>query len=115
MALNINYIELYSTDLTATKTFLSAAFGWVFTDYGPTYASFSKESAGLDGGVEQVEAGEALDGGALLVLHADDLAAARMEALAQGARLTRDIFDFPGGRRFEFTAPGGPRMAVWGT
>jgi uncharacterized protein len=30
--------------LAATKTFYASAFGWGFTDYGPTYAGF--ENAG---------------------------------------------------------------------
>ena len=45
---SINYIEFPATDMEKTKQFYSAAFGWTFTDYGPTYASFS--GAAVDGG-----------------------------------------------------------------
>ena len=38
---SINYIEFPATDMEKTKQFYSAAFGWTFIDYGPTYASFS--------------------------------------------------------------------------
>ena len=40
-------LSLESGDLAAAKSFYAAAFGWGFTDYGPTYAGF--EGAGLDG------------------------------------------------------------------
>nr|MDQ3082782.1 VOC family protein [Gemmatimonadota bacterium] len=38
-------------------------------------------------------------------------AAAEVERL--GGRITRAIFDFPGGRRFHFTAPGTGEFAIW--
>jgi hypothetical protein len=49
MSERIDYIELPGGDLATTKTFYASAFGWDFTDYGPTYAGF--ENAGLDGGL----------------------------------------------------------------
>jgi predicted enzyme related to lactoylglutathione lyase len=33
----------------------------------------------------------------------------------EGADITREIFDFPGGRQFEFRTPSGTLMAVWTT
>ena len=42
---HINYVEFKSTDLEATKTFYSNAFGWQFTDYGDSYIAF--ENSGL--------------------------------------------------------------------
>src|SRR4051812_1180123 len=36
----IDYIEFHASDLARTKAFYTAAFGWKFTDYGPTYTSF---------------------------------------------------------------------------
>ena len=49
------------------------------------------------------------------MLRADDLEAALDQVTAAGAEITQDIFAFPGGRRFEFLAPGGIAMAVWST
>ena len=49
----------------------------------------------------------------LVVLHADDLQAAYDQISAAGAEITHEIFDFPGGRRFEFREPGWAAMAVW--
>ena len=37
---HINYIELPSTDLAATKQFYTGVFGWKFTDWGPDYVGF---------------------------------------------------------------------------
>ena len=61
---HINYLEFKATDLEAIKTFYQKAFGWTFTDYGPTYVSFS--DSGLEGGFEKTE-GEIING-ALAVL-----------------------------------------------
>ena len=30
-----------------------------------------------------------------------------------GADITKDIFEFPGGHRFHFRAPGGGEFAIW--
>ena len=53
----LDYLELPATGgtLDSVKAFYSAAFGWSFTDYGPTYSAFEE---GLDGGF-QAEAAEA--------------------------------------------------------
>jgi predicted enzyme related to lactoylglutathione lyase len=32
---------------------------------------------------------------------------------AAGGRITKDPFDFPGGRRFQFADPSGNELAVW--
>ena len=48
---HINYIEFKAKNLAAIKEFYSNSFQWKFTDYGPTYASFSE--SGVFGGFEQ--------------------------------------------------------------
>ena len=48
----INYIELPSKNIEATKAFFTKVFGWSFTDYGPEYTAFSNE--GIDGGFFQI-------------------------------------------------------------
>ncbi len=40
-----------------------------------------------------------------------DDALARVEAA--GGKITRDPYDFPGGRRFHFRDPAGNELAVW--
>ena len=53
----LDYLEMPATGATLdrAKAFYSRAFGWAFTDYGPTYAAFDE---GLDGGF-QADAAEA--------------------------------------------------------
>lgn len=109
--LAINYLEFTTRDLAAAKSFLVAAFGWTFTDYGPDYAAFS--SGPLNGGLATDPAAP-LTGNVLTILFAANLESAldRVQA-ACGATITAAPYEFPGGRRFEFTAPGGLRLAVW--
>jgi predicted enzyme related to lactoylglutathione lyase len=35
------------------------------------------------------------------------------EVARLGGKITREIFEFPGGRRFHFEAPGGGEFAIW--
>ncbi len=104
----LDYIEMPATGgrLDHVKSFYAAAFGWTFTDYGPTYAAFSE---GLDGGFDAASTLAR----PLPVLYADDLEAA-LEAVTQaGGEIAVPIFSFPGGRRFHFHDPAGNELAVW--
>jgi predicted enzyme related to lactoylglutathione lyase len=104
----IDYVELPGGDLPAAKAFYGAAFGWTFTDYGPTYGAFSE---GLDGGF-QADPAQAIRK-PLVVLYATDIEAMEAKVRAAGATITRGIYSFPGGRRFHFTDPAGNELAVW--
>ena len=104
----IDYVELPGGDLLATKRFYEQAFGWAFTDYGPSYAAFDE---GLDGGFN-ADAGDQSQM-PLVILYADDLAAMEAKVRAAGGVIARPIFSFPGGRRFHFTDPSGNELAVW--
>ena len=105
----IDYIELGTTDLPASKAFYSGVFGWAFTDYGPEYAAFN--DGRLDGGITTQSPPGASP---LVVLFSDDLEATRDAVTGAGGTIAKDIFSFPGGRRFEFLDPAGNRLAVWG-
>lgn len=102
----IDYIELPGRDLEASQRFYGAAFGWTFQDWGPTYRAF--EGAGLDGGVTTESARAPL-----VILYAHDLEAMEAKVRAAGAQISREIFAFPGGRRFHFIDPAGNELAVW--
>lgn len=108
----IDYIELTVTDLAAAKRFYGAAFGWTFTDYGPAYVGFSYRPGGEGGGF-RLDA-QVVTGGPLVVLFSSNLEASRDAVRTAGGTLTKDVFAFPGGRRFEFTDPAGNALAVWG-
>ena len=108
----INYVELPAANLDKLEAFYSKSFGWTFTDYGPEYRAFSDGS--LDGGfsVSGLKSNTA-SGAALIVLYANDLEAARDTVRDNGGTICRDIFSFPGGRRFQFLDPSGNELAVW--
>ncbi len=105
----IDYVELATTDIAATRTFYEAAFGWRFTDYGPEYTSF--EDGRLSGGFAKADAVRA--GGVLLVVFAVDLGDAEARVRAAGGTIVQPTFEFPGGWRFHFADPAGNELAVW--
>lgn len=107
---SIDYIEFAVTDVARAKAFYAAAFGWTFTDYGPDYCGIK----GVDrevGGLRKVDSVRA--GGPLVVLYSEDLEASRRSVERAGGTITKEPFDFPGGRRFELTDPSGNALAVW--
>jgi len=108
----IDYIEMPSRDLAATKKFCATLFGWSFQDYGPEYASF--DDGRMAGGFYAAgKTATIADGGALIVFHLANLENARADVVRLGGEITRDIFEFPGGRRFHFREPGGGEFAIW--
>ncbi len=52
-------------------------------------------------------------GGPLVVLFATDLEGTEALVRQHGGRIVREIFEFPGGRRFHFADPSGNELAVW--
>lgn len=105
----LDYLELQAGGgaLAGVKAFYAAAFGWRFTDYGPSYAAFAE---GLDGGFDGSAPQEAKP---LPVIYAEDLERTLDAVTAAGGEIVRPIFSFPGGRRFHFTDPAGNELAVW--
>ena len=104
----IDYVELPGGDLAATKDFYTAAFGWGFVDYGPTYAAL--EGAGLDGGFT---ADTTPGSPPLVIMRSDDLESTLAAVESAGGTVVEPIFDFPGGRRFHFRDPAGNVLGVW--
>ena len=105
----IDYIEFQTTNMKEAKRFYSEAFGWEFVDYGPDYASFM--DGRLAGGF--VVAPEVTAGGPLVVLYSTNLEEIEAQVTKSGGAIVREIFSFPGGRRFHFTDPSGNELAVW--
>lgn len=105
----IDNIEFNVADIERAKAFYGRAFGWRFTDFGPTYTEFT--DGRLTGGL--TTQGPVKPGGPLVILYADDLAAAQVGVEASGGRITKPVFGFPGGRRFQFLDPDGYELAVW--
>ena len=105
----IDCIEFPASDVAKTKAFYERVFGWKFTDYGPDYTSF--EDGRIAGGFSRE--GKVAQGGPLVVLYASDLAGMEAKVKQAGGAIVKDIFPFPGGRRFHFTDPSGNELAVW--
>lgn len=106
----IDYIEFPATDALGTRRFYERVFGWKFEDYGPDYQSFV--DGRIAGGFSK-ERKVAAGAGALVVLYAVDLELVQSTIKKEGGRIVKDIFPFPGGRRFHFTDPSGNELAVW--
>jgi len=108
----IDYLELPASDLDAVQTFYEEAFSWTFTDYGPDYRAFSDGK--IDGGFYKAGARSSTESGAaLIVIYAAELERTKERVLASGGSIIKDIFSFPGGRRFHFADPNRNELAVW--
>jgi len=106
---HINYVEFKSKDLEEIKKFYTSAFNWTFTDYGPTYTSFSK--SGIMGGFEKTE--KEILNSVLIVLYHNNLDIIKNKIIQANGKISKDIFSFPGGHRFHFIDPSGNELAVW--
>lgn len=105
----LNYVELPVASAPDTVAFYAAAFGWRFTDYGPDYAAHEEEPCQL--GINATVDDRTLR--ILPVIEVEDIEASRAAVIAAGGHLSRDIFVFPGGRRFHFTDPDGLELGVY--
>ena len=106
---HINYIEFKAHDLEKIKAFYTRVLGWTFTDYGPTYTSFS--DSGIAGGFEYTD--EPIVNGVLVVLYHKNLEAIEEQVKKAGGAIVLETFSFPGGRRFHFKDPTGNELAIW--
>jgi len=109
-----DYIEIPALNLDASATFYRAAFGWSFNAYGPGYLGIVTSDGHEAGGISLTGALERGDG-PLVVLFSRDLELTRVAVLNAGGAITREIFEFPDGRRFHFTDPSGNELGVWST
>ena len=105
----IDYIELPTAGTNRVKRFYTDVFGWKFEDYGPDYTSFFDGRLG-GGFTKEVPPPSR---GLLLVIYAGDLDAVQKKIESAGGKIVKEIFSFPGGRRFHFTDPDGNQLAVW--
>lgn len=108
----IDYIEMPSTNLAATKEFFSQLLGWSFQDYGPDYCAFD-DGRTTGGFYASGKTGTVAGGAPLVVFYQADLEKMSSDVARLGGKITREIFEFPGGHRFHFEAPGGGEFAIW--
>ena len=108
----IDYIEFQAKDPAATRAFFEQLLGWKFTDYGPDYTSF--EDGRIAGGFARADRCSTIEsGGVLVVFYHPRLEEVRLRVIDLGGKITKEIFPFPGGRRFHFTEPSGNECAIW--
>ena len=108
----VDYLEIPTTDLPASKSFFTEMFGWQFTDYGDDYCSF-KDGRITGGFYKSDQSVSYANGSVLIVFFAKDLESAEQKVKDCGGSIVRDIFSFPGGRRFHFADPTGNEFAIW--
>ena len=113
--LQIDYIEFPATDIEATKRFYQQVFGWKFQDYGPDYTSFldGRLAGGFNKDAQPASPSAGKTSGPLIVIYAASLEEIYAEVKSAGGKIVKEIFGFPGGRRFHFTDPNGNELAVW--
>lgn len=104
----IQYVEFLSRDFPRIRDFYEQAFGWTFTEYGPEYLAFDGEH--VSGGFA---VGDVQKGSVLPILYSERLEETLEKVRSAGGALRKDIFTFPGGRRFHFVDPDGNELAVW--
>ncbi len=106
---HINYIEFKANNIQRVKQFYTSVFHWKFIDYGDAYVAF--ENSGLQGGFTLSE--EKIVNGALIVLYHTNLEKIKDEVINNGGKVTQEIFEFPGGKRFHFLDTEGNELAIW--
>jgi predicted enzyme related to lactoylglutathione lyase len=104
----LNYLELPVADTARCKAFYGEAFGWAFSDFGPSYAATTSGDTDIGFQADPAQRTAA----ALPVIEVADVDAALAAVEAAGGRVTMPVFAFPGGRRFHFADPDGHELAV---
>ena len=107
---HIDYIEFPASsteELEKAKSFFNTVFGWSHTMYGNDYADTA------DSGVFSGINAESPTTTTLVVIYVADLQKTYDDVKAAGGVITKEIFGFPGGKRFEFQDPAGNNLAAW--
>lgn len=114
MAHGIDYVELAVDDLGQAKAFYAKALGWAFNEYGDDYAGVKDpadpdhEFAGLN-----PSSVSSRGAGVMALARTDDVEADLANVLAAGGRITVELHEYPGGRRFMFADPWGNVLGVY--
>jgi uncharacterized protein len=103
-----NFIELPARDIAASRSFFETVFGMSLTNFGPSYACTLTGDVDIGLQADQAEAPSA----PLPVIEVANLEETFAAVVATGATVTRPIFAFPGGRRFQFLDPAGNELAA---
>ena len=114
MAHVIDYVEIAVDDLEEAKAFYAKALGWIFNDYGPDYAGIQDPTRpGHEFGGLNPHPATARGDGVVALARTDDADASLASVLAAGGRITEELHEYPGGRRFMFADPWGNVLGVY--
>src|SRR5690242_15424730 len=108
MANVIDYVELAVDDLPQATAFYARALGWSFNDYGGEYAGIKDpRNPGQEVGGLNPHPATSRGDGVLALVRTDDADTTLASVLEAGGRITMELHDYPGGRRFLFADPFG--------
>lgn len=113
MANVIDYVEFAVDDLGEAKAFYAEALGWAFNDYGADYAGIQDARTGGEFGGLNPHPASSRGDGVLALVRTEDADAALATVQAAGGRITTELHDYPGGRRFMFADPWGNVLGVY--
>jgi predicted enzyme related to lactoylglutathione lyase len=113
MANVIDYVEFAVDDLGEAKAFYAKALGWAFNDYGADYAGIQDPRTGGEFGGLNPHPASSRGDGVLALVRTEDADAALATVQAAGGRITTELHDYPGGRRFMFADPWGNTLGVY--
>ena len=106
----IDFIEFPAQsreNLIQAQKFYTETFGWRYQKWGEDYIDTA------DSGIGSGFASDEPTSTPLAVIYVVDLEHTREEVQRNGGVIVRDIFSFPGGRRFHFKDPAGNELAAW--
>jgi uncharacterized protein len=108
----INYVEFPTASNeshAATKKFYGEVFGWSYQSWGDDYSD--TKSSGIASGINGAK--DHQPSKPLVILFSSNLEAALERVVKAGGKISKDIFSFPGGRRFHYVDPSGNELGVW--
>lgn len=108
----VDFIEFPAKNVKqvqAARDFFETVFAWEYQEWGDDYVD--TKSSGVGTGINADASHRPSQ--ALVVIYSKDVEATRAKVIQTGGKITRDIFSFPGGRRFHFRDPTGNELAVW--
>ena len=78
-------------------------------------AALKALQTGWSGGIswQDVEVSAKESGAPLIIFYHQELEKTQKKVVDLGGKVTKEIFEFPGGRRFHIREPGGGEFAIW--
>lgn len=96
-------------DISNIKNFYTKVFNWDFQDWGKDYIDTKSSGTACGFNADQTNRPSK----PLVVIYAKNIESTKQKIISSGGKITKDIFSFPGGKRFHFTDIAGNELAVW--